>query len=132
MIENVKRETFHSCSDCVFTKKVVVDKVAEEDISVYETIMTGISTAQVAKDPRILGDDVSVEKMTAFFNAAMEKEAHYKKLEIEWWRKMLSKYNISSNTKIDVINAQFYVCLDQNGKERIDFEPKKALKSIKV
>jgi hypothetical protein len=62
----------------------VVDKVDEEDISVYETIMTGISTSQIAKDPRILmQDDIPAEKIKIFINAAMDKEAHYKKLEIE-------------------------------------------------
>jgi hypothetical protein len=44
---------------------------------------------------------------------------------------MLSKYNITNNTKIDVMNRQFYVCIDENGKEHIDFEPKSELKLVK-
>jgi hypothetical protein len=51
----------------------------------------------------------------------MDKEAHYKKLEIEWWKKMLEKYNISDFTKIDVMTGQFYVCLDENNNAKIEY-----------
>lgn len=130
MVEKFKNEVSHNCSDCAFKKKIIVNVVDKEDVDVYETIMTGISTAQVAKDPGIIGDDVSVEKMTAFFNAAMDKEAHYKKLEIEWWRKMLIKYKISDRTKIDVMKGQFYVCADEEGKEYVDFKPGNVAKAV--
>jgi hypothetical protein len=54
----------------------------------------------------------------------MERKENFKKQEIEWWRNMIKRYNISNSTKIDVFNGQFYVCVDKNGNEKIDFEKK--------
>jgi hypothetical protein len=115
-------EQIHDCNECSWKKKVVVEKIDQDDIDVYETIMTGISTAQVARSqvdfPR---ENVTKEMMNAYFSTIIEKEAHYKKLEIEWWREMMEKYKISKLTKIDVMQKQFYVCVDENGNEKIEF-----------
>jgi hypothetical protein len=112
----------HDCGTCAWKKKVVVENVDKEDVDVYETIITGISTAQAARNQsNFNGENPSAEVMSAFFTAIMDKEAHYKKLEIEWWKKMLEKYNISDFTKIDVMKGQFYVCLDEDNNEKIEY-----------
>jgi hypothetical protein len=113
----------HKCDECAWKKKVVIEEVDKDDVDVYEKIMTGISTAQAARNQNnFAGENVSSEVINAYFSAVMDKEAHYKKLEIEWWRNMIEKYKISDFTKIDVMKKQFYVCLDENGKEKIDYE----------
>jgi hypothetical protein len=112
----------HNCEECSWKKEIVVESVDKEDIDVYESIMTGISTAQAARNQsNFSGEGASDEVMKAYFSAVMDKEAHYKKLEIEWWRKMIEKYKISDFTKIDVMKGQFYICKDSEGKERIEF-----------
>jgi hypothetical protein len=115
----------HNCDECAWKKKIIIESVDNEDIDVYEKIMTGISTAQAArKQTNFSGEDVSSEIMNAYFSAIMDKEAHYKKLELEWWRNMIEKYAISDFTKIDVMKRQFYVCLDDKGNEKIDYKSK--------
>jgi hypothetical protein len=62
--------------------------------------------------------------MKAYFSTIMDKEAHYKKLEVEWWQKMIEKYKISEMTKIDIMRREFYQCVDKDGNEKIEFENK--------
>jgi hypothetical protein len=117
-------EVSHNCEECAWKKRVVLEEIDKEDVDVYEMIMTGTNTAKAARSQPLKGEGISTENMTAYYGAVMEKEAHYKKLEIEWWRNMLKKYKISDFTKIDVIKRQFYVCESPDGKEKIEFEPK--------
>jgi hypothetical protein len=119
-----KENIIHVCEDCALRKEVILENVDVEDVEVYELIYTGINTAKTASDPSVIPDGISEEKMKAYFEAAFAKEAHYKKLEAEWWRKILSKYKISDKTKIDTINCNFYHCIDKDGKEQIDFVSK--------
>jgi hypothetical protein len=115
----------HNCSECAWKRKVVIENVDKDDVSVYETIMTGISTAQAARNQNNFnGENVSSEMMKAYFSTIMDREEHYKKLEIEWWRKMIEKYKISDFTKIDVMKSQFYICVDEDKNEKIEFSPK--------
>jgi hypothetical protein len=124
----------HVCEDCALRKEIVIENVDDEDVDVYNTIQTGISTAQASNDPSIIPDGVSEEKMKAYFEAAIAKEAHYKKLEMEWWQKMMKKYNISDKTKIDPMQKKFYKCVDENNQEQIYFEskPDKAREKLEV
>jgi hypothetical protein len=111
----------HVCEDCALRKEIVIEKVDQDDVDVYELILTGINTAQMANDPSMVPDGVSEEKMKAYFEAAIGKEAHYRKLEMEWWRNMMKKYQISDKTKMDTVQGNFYHCLDKEGNEQIDF-----------
>jgi hypothetical protein len=129
----MKQETnTHVCEDCALKKVVVIENVDDEDVDVYNLIQTGIATAQAANDPSIVPDDVADNKMKAYFEAAIEKEAHYKKLEFEWWQKMMSKYKISDRTKIDPVRKKFYKCLDENNQEQVYFVAKKKDEGLKV
>jgi hypothetical protein len=123
MTNKSKNSFNHNCADCKLTKKIVCD-IDGEDVTSYESIMTGIGTADAAINPSLIEEDVSEEKMRTFVDMVLERKENYKKKEVEWWRSMLKKYEISSATKIDVFNGQFYVCLDKDGIERVDFEEK--------
>jgi hypothetical protein len=122
-MENMEQN--HNCEECSWKRKVIVEHVDKDDVDVYETIMTGINTAQTARNQTNFdGGNTSPEVMKAYFSTIMDNEAHFKKLEIEWWRNMIEKYKISDFTKIDVIKRQFYVCVDEDKNEKIEFSPK--------
>jgi hypothetical protein len=121
----MENNEMHDCNECAWKKKIIVESVDNDDVDVYEKIMTGLNTAQAArKQTDFSSENVSSEVMNAYFSAIMDKEAHYKKLEIEWWRNMIEKYKISDFTKIDVMRRQFYVCVDDGENEKIDFKNK--------
>jgi hypothetical protein len=44
---------------------------------------------------------------------------------MQWWSRILKKYKISDKTKIDVMNKLFYHCLTKDGKEEVEYMPKK-------
>jgi uncharacterized protein YlzI (FlbEa/FlbD family) len=120
----------HNCVDCALKRKIVCT-VDMDDIKAYESIMTGINTADIAVNPSFIEDGLSDDKMKIFIQTVLERKEQWKNLEVDWWRNMLKKYKITNNTKIDVFNGQFYVCLDDEGIERIEFQPKVKVELVK-
>jgi hypothetical protein len=114
----------HQCSDCAFTKEIVLKNVSSEDVEEYEKIQIALSSIQSANRPENMPKDASPDVAKAYFEVIFEKEAYYKQLEMAWWKRIMDKYKISENTKIDVNEKTFYHCLDKNGKEMIDFKAK--------
>jgi hypothetical protein len=115
----------HVCENCLFKKEIVLTDIDEKDIEEYEKIQVGLDIAQSVKKPENMPTNASSTAIKAYFEVVFEKEAYYKKQEMEWWRRIMKKYNISDKTKIDVFNKLFYHCLDAKGNEVIDFVPKK-------
>jgi hypothetical protein len=112
---------YEDCNRCALRRETVITNVDQEDLDVYELISTGIATATAASNPANAPDNIDKNKLEAYFSAAIGREAHYKKLEAEWWRKMVEKYGISDRTKIDTRQGLFYRCLDKDNREQIEF-----------
>jgi hypothetical protein len=114
----------HNCHECAAKKEILDIKVDEEDIEEYEDIRAGLNTANdMMSQYTQVEKPVNEKVLRAALDVVHQKESEYKLKEQKWWRRILKKYNISEQTKIDINRDCFYVCL-LNGSEIIDFVPK--------
>jgi hypothetical protein len=115
----------HSCVNCALKKEIVLESIDDIDIEEYETIQASLASIREANTQGTIPSDAPPQVLKTYFEVMLEKEAHYKKLERQWWNKIIKKYKISENTKVDTLQKVFYHCIDATGKEMVNFVAKK-------
>jgi hypothetical protein len=110
-----------NCKKCSLKKEDLNIGIDDRDIEEYTDLANGYLTAKSAYNINIIPSQLSVSEISDFLFNCFEKSRQYRNLEMRWWKRIIRKYSVTENTKINTQKKCFYHCVNKDGQEEINF-----------
>jgi hypothetical protein len=90
-------------------RKNIGTSATAEEIDSLKILQNRLSCSNQALSIGSIPDNVDQNKVNMFLKAAIESKAESLFLMDNWWKEVLIKYKIESNSHVDLQTGEFYI-----------------------